>query len=271
MVLLAYLYLFVSISVLLASSISIDKYLSTRKPISSNFNRIVSVNSRNEAKCGFNTDETDISLTTYMRLPVAQYACVKMPLGATLARVGNTDEFVLEVPTVQFFHLICQPTVYCTVTAAADDTVTITSEKCILSGSDVVDGLNAHYNFNVITQFSWNDPKIQEKKIMSNSKIIVFIDPPLIFKPLPKRVLESAGNIVMQAALNFIEKEFIKSLTDDYVKWATDRSYREKRAAMSVSSASIETLKVAMAKSSSMNTLPKAVEEIKPKKFLGLF
>mmetsp|Transcript_2682 Transcript_2682/g.2805 ORF Transcript_2682/g.2805 Transcript_2682/m.2805 type:complete len:270 (-) Transcript_2682:200-1009(-) len=269
MVLSAYFFVIQITFILVASSISIDKYLSTRKPVSSNFNRIVSVNSRNEAKCGLNTDEIDTSLTTYMRLPVAQYACVKMPLGATLARVGNSDEFVLEVPTVQFFHLTCQPTVYCTVTAAADDTVTITSEKCILSGSDVVDGLNAHYNFNVITQFSWRDVKIQEKKIISNSKIIVFIDPPLIFKPLPKKVLESAGNLVMQAALNFIEKEFIKSLTDDYVKWATDKNYREKRAAMS--SSSIEILKTKMASSSSIKILTKTEEKTKPKRFLGLF
>jgi hypothetical protein len=110
---------------------------------------------------------------------------------------------------------------------------------------------------------------IQEKKIISNSKIIVFIDPPLIFKPLPKKVLESAGNLVMQAALNFIEKEFIKSLTDDYVKWATDKNYREKRAAMS--SSSIEILKSKMASSSSIKILTKTEEKTKPKRFLGLF
>lgn len=160
-----------------------------------------------------------------------------MPLGAKLSRVGNTDEFVLEVPTVKFFHLVCQPTVFCKVTAASDDTVTITSEKCILSGSKIVDSLNAHYKFNVMTQFKWSDTK-QEKKILSNSKILVFIDPPMIFKPVPKRLLESTGNLVMQAALNFIEKEFIKSLSDDYEKWATDINYREKRAALSISTSS---------------------------------
>lgn len=63
-----------------ASSISIDKAFSilTRKPVPTHFDRIVSVNSNNEAKCGFNTNNAEISLTNYMRLPVAQYACVKV-------------------------------------------------------------------------------------------------------------------------------------------------------------------------------------------------
>lgn len=155
-----------------------------------------------------------------------------MPMQSTLSRIKDTEnEFLLEVPCVKFFHLLCKPTVYCTVTKSDDGKITITSDKCILSGSPMIDSLNEHYKFNVITQFTWKDTKHQ-RVITSNSKILVLIDPPSIFKAFPKSLLESTGNLVMQLALGEIEKLFIKSLSKDYSKWATNKAYRDERAAM---------------------------------------
>ena len=214
--------------------VALESTFPTRMPTNSKFNTVVNVKSRNDVRNIYSTDDSDLSLTSYMKLPVSQYALIKMPLGATLTKVPNTEEFKLEVPNVKFFHLECKPTVYCTVSKSdRGDVVTIRSERCVLGGSPIVDSLNAHYKFNVMTQLTWTDqPK--EKSIISNSKILVFVDPPFIFKPFPKSLLESTGNLVMQVALNGIEKMFIKSLSEDYHKWATNRAYREERAALSM-------------------------------------
>lgn len=220
--------------ILTRPTVALDSTFFARKPTNSKFDTIVSVNSKNDQRNVYSTADDSLSLTNYMKLPVSQYALIKMPLGATLTKVKDTEEFKLEVPNVKFFHLECKPTVYCTVSKSdRGDVVTIRSEKCILGGSPMVDSLNAHYNFNVMTQFTWTDqPTV--KTIMSTSKILVYVDPPFIFKPFPKSLLESTGNLVMQVALNGIEKMFIKSLSEDYQKWATNRAYREERAALSM-------------------------------------
>jgi Protein of unknown function (DUF1997) len=210
--------------------------ISTRKPTNGKFDTIVSVKSKNAVTGIYKADDPSLSLTNYMKLPVEQYAVIKLPLGATLSKTKDSDEFKLEVPNVKFFHLECKPTVYCVVSkSTANNMVTITSQKCILGGSPIVDSLNSHYKFNVITQFTWADMKF-DKSIISNSKILVYVDPPLIFKAFPKSLLESTGNFVMQVALNGVERMFIKALSEDYEKWATNKSYRDMRAALSASS-----------------------------------
>ena len=224
------------LSVLASSShpSGMDTSFPNRQPTSSKFNTIVSVQSRNEQRGIYSTADSDLSLSTYMKLPVSQYALIKMPLGATLTKALDTEEFKLEVPKVKFFHLECKPTVYCTVSKSeGGDIVTIRSEKCILGGSPIVDSLNSHYNFNVMTQFTWID-KPREKAIISNSKILVFVDPPFIFKAFSKALLESTGNLVMQVALNGVERMFVKALAEDYRKWATEKEYRSLRAALSL-------------------------------------
>ena len=57
---------------------------------SRNFNTFVNVNSKYEAKCALVTDNSGKSLSDYMKLPVEQYVCIKMPLDATLERVGSS-------------------------------------------------------------------------------------------------------------------------------------------------------------------------------------
>ena len=62
--------------------------------------RQVQVNSMYECPCTL-THDTEVSLRDYMRLPVDQYVCIKMPLDATLTRVENSkveNRFDLVVP-----------------------------------------------------------------------------------------------------------------------------------------------------------------------------
>ena len=48
---------------------------------------------------------------------------------------------------------------------------------------------------------------------------------------IPRRSLEVTGNSVMRVATNQIIRGFLQTLLNDYSKWASDESYRERRRA----------------------------------------
>ena len=118
------------------------------------FDTIVSVNSQFEQPCTQQSD-SGITLTDYMKLPVDQYVCLKMPLDATLERMDGT-RFNMTVPPVRFFNLDVSPTILCDVTQS-DDSVKIVSSECILRGSPYVVGLNGCFKMKIISEFRWSD------------------------------------------------------------------------------------------------------------------
>lgn len=189
------------------------------------YDTIVKVLSNNKRKCGDKADP-GISLTNYMKLPVEQYVCIKMPLDANLVRLEDSL-FVLTVPPVNFFHLSVSPSVYCNVTQN-DTAVIIESNKCILDGSPYVKGLNGCFKFFIRTVFRWEDSN--EKVIFSSSDLFVEVDPPSPFSRIARPILERTGYIAMNTAISIIEREFVKSLSLDYLRWANDAKYREARA-----------------------------------------
>lgn len=120
-----------------------------------------------------------VSLSDYMRLPVDQYVCIRMPLDATLTRHPSDDNRFggqlpdncyhyhhyrhhsynvtdLVVPPVTFFNLQVSPTIICKV-SQTPSAVIIESTRCILGGSKFVENLNGRFNINIKTSFSWTD------------------------------------------------------------------------------------------------------------------
>ena len=150
-----------------------------------------------------------------------------MPLNASLERMEN-NQFNLTVPPVKFFNLEVSPMVYCDV-LQTDDSVVITSEKVVLSGSPYVVGLNGCFKINILSTFNWKDTA-EKRSILTDSRIYVRVDPPPPFKFFPRRVLETTGSLAMSIALNQIGNSFVESLAKDYDRWATDGDYRTTRA-----------------------------------------
>ena len=182
-------------------------------------------------RCSLQADP-GYTLNTYMQLPSSQYVCIPLPARATLTRQANgpalSDEFLLKMPQIQFFDVVVLPMVICNV-VTEEDQVTISSTKCTLGGSYAAERLNECYKFNVVTKFRWIDTPY-DRRILSTSDILVYVDPPLPFSMLPQRVLEKTGNYVMKQALDYIEQSFITSLANDYKRWAVDPMYRKQRA-----------------------------------------
>ena len=171
------------------------------------------------------------TLDDYMRLPVAAYASLPMPFDSSLDRQPNTDsDFLLRVPPVSFglgVNLTVSPSLVACVTAESDRVV-ITSDECTLSGSPLVEALqlNECFDFRVRTAFTWTmDPQA----IHSETCIEVDVDPPGPFALVPRRLLEATGNAVMSFAMGRLQAAFIRSLADDYSRWAVDDAYRDER------------------------------------------
>mmetsp|Transcript_30916 Transcript_30916/g.69451 ORF Transcript_30916/g.69451 Transcript_30916/m.69451 type:complete len:262 (+) Transcript_30916:461-1246(+) len=198
-------------------------------------------------------ENSELSLGAYMRLPTSQYVCIPMPLKAKLTRLetGNpeADEFLLTVPPVRFPGVLeVKPKIWCKVTPL-DDRVCITSERCELSGSPIITStrLNERFRFTISTNFTWtpDDPPItqgsntttlplntwsKKPEITSRSRLEVWVDPPFMFRAIPKSVLEATGNGAMSLAIRQIEGAFIRALLKDYERWSGDGAYRETRA-----------------------------------------
>ena len=65
--------------------------------------------------------------------------------------------------------------------------------------------------------------------------LAVDVAPPGPFRLIPRRSLEVTGNSVMRVATNQIIRGFLQTLLNDYSKWASDESYRERRRVNAVS------------------------------------
>eukprot|EP00956_Cyclotella_meneghiniana_P006145 scaffold8044_cov38-Cyclotella_meneghiniana.AAC.3 len=130
----------------------------------------------------------NVTLSTYMRLPVEQYVLIPMPLGSSLTRIEDKEEkisnnnnpdvdmmvsstmFELQVPTITFFNLRLQPIVYATVQPYPDKVV-ISSTKCILHGSPFIEKvrLNERFVFNVQCTLTWSDDLLRKNHPQSRS------------------------------------------------------------------------------------------------------
>jgi hypothetical protein len=193
------------------------------------YNTFVKVKSNFEAATELEHDD-GCSLQDYMRLPVDQYVCIKMPLNAELKRIDESF-FNLTVPPVTFFNLQVSPTVQCVV-SQTEDAVVIQSNSVHLSGSPYVESLNGCYKIRIQTIFNWKDSPAY-KGILSRSEIDVDVDPPPPFKYFGKRVLETTGTLAMTIALRQIENAFVTNLGADFARWARNPDYRRARASAS--------------------------------------
>lgn len=206
----------------------IQSFLKYNRDLTMAFDTIVKVDSSHEAKCSLRHDK-GYSLDNYMKLPVEQYVCIKMPLDATLDRMTDTaDMFNLTVPPVTFFSLQVSPMIICKVYQTIDSVV-IESKEVILRGSPIVVGLNGCYKIKIKTTFNWIDTPTK-KSIYSTSDIFVEVEPPAPFKYFGRQVLEATGTLAMSIALRNIENEFVNNLARNYELWATDAQYRSIRA-----------------------------------------
>jgi hypothetical protein len=85
------------------------------------------------------------------------------------------------------------------------------------------------------TRIRWSgahEGRAGQAQISTDSNTVVGVEPPGPFALLPVATLEQAGAFVISATVRVMQDVFVRSLADDYRRWATDAVYRAGRAAV---------------------------------------
>ncbi|KAJ9529659.1 hypothetical protein QJQ45_014426 [Haematococcus lacustris] len=190
----------------------------------------------------------DVSLGTYMTLPVEQY----FVLDPKQIRHLDGNRFVLLVPRISIFNIWLEPEVEVTVTTEKQPgRVVLQAEHCRMKGSEQVERLqlNSRFCMRFVTQLTWSSGLQQEVQgqdgasagpsgqIQGNSQLDVWCEVVPPFHHMPRSALVAACNTVLRALVGTLLPLFMRQLADDYVRWSNDPEYRAARAARSLPAA----------------------------------
>ncbi|KAJ9529920.1 hypothetical protein QJQ45_022332 [Haematococcus lacustris] len=190
----------------------------------------------------------DVSLGTYMTLPVEQY----FVLDPKQIRHLDGNRFVLLVPRISIFNIWLEPEVEVTVTTEKQPgRVVLQAEHCRMKGSEQVERLqlNSRFCMRFVTQLTWSSGLQQEAQgqdgasagpsgqIQGNSQLDVWCEVVPPFHHMPRSALVAACNTVLRALVGTLLPLFMRQLADDYVRWSNDPEYRAARAARSLPAA----------------------------------
>lgn len=117
--------------------------------------------------------------------------------------------------------------------------VHLMTETCEIYGSDVLHDLNLDGRFcmNFDAKLTWKSSTTKELpngtgrgRIMADARIDVWSETEPPFNLMPKEFLEVSGNVPMDGLMRALLPLFLSNLQNDYQKWATNETYRAKRA-----------------------------------------
>jgi hypothetical protein len=170
-----------------------------------------------------------------MSLDTSHYTLLPLPLGAKLCRLWgkqadtSVPSFALVIPSVVLLNLDVRPTISVSVDVcpAAQPRVVISVLRSRVEGRLVESlGLNERFLIWGATRLTWPSDEAMD----SETEVFVGIDPPAPFSLLPPALLERVGNAVLNAVCDRLQRVFMRSLGEDYARWAGDEAYRRSRA-----------------------------------------
>ena len=172
----------------------------------------------------------DVSLTAYMQLPLEQY----FVLDPNQIKFIEANRFLLTVPRQTFFSLWLEPEVEISVVNLGQKIV-LQAERCRIKGSDLVENmqLDSRFALRFVTELTWqSDGQVGYIDAKLNSSVWCEVIPP--FNLMPREILVSSCNVVMNALVGSLLPMFCSRLAKDYDKWATNAQYRMTRAQRSM-------------------------------------
>ena len=172
----------------------------------------------------------DVSLENYMLLPLEQY----FVLDPNQIKFIEANRFLLTVPRQTFFSLWLEPEVEISVVNVGRKVV-LQAERCRIRGSDLVENmkLDSRFALRFTTELTWSsDGQVGFIDAKLDSSVWCEVIPP--FNLMPREVLISSCNVVMNALVGSLLPMFCSRLAKDYEKWATNPQYRMTRAQRSM-------------------------------------
>jgi hypothetical protein len=171
----------------------------------------------------------------YMRLPASEYSVLSgnifilLPLLLlTLLMITiaeqiirlNDNQFKCVLPTMNFFGEKITPVLYVDVTIYPDEARSeILVNRAETIGSETADKVNGTFSIRAMNEVSTGLDYKGRKVLNSctNLKIDVLIPKE---SKVPRRLLQSGGNFIMQSSLNIIVPTFIRLLAFDFNRWS---------------------------------------------------
>jgi hypothetical protein len=194
-------------------------------------------------------EKTPVSLDSYMRLPVRQYAI----LDPALIQFIADNKFLLLVPKISLFNLWIAPLIEVKVTQAQNPPrVILEASRARIRGSEQVENLKLDQRFcmKMTTELTWTQPStssasspsastssgqqqqqqgittaaaaaavVGEGSITASSQLDVWCEVVQPFHLMPRSVLESTCNSILQLTIDTLLPIFLGRLGSDYEKW----------------------------------------------------
>lgn len=160
--------------------------------------------------------ESKRTVEQYMALPASQYSVLSSD---QIVRLSD-DQFRCDLPAMNFFGTLIQPILYVDVKVFPDDAkAEIIVSRAETVGSDIARKVNGTFSISAINTVTAGVDNKGRKTLNSSTKLKIDVAVPPESK-LPKRILQSGGNFIMQSSLNVIVPTFVRILRYDFERWS---------------------------------------------------
>ncbi|CAI5534170.1 unnamed protein product [Closterium sp. Naga37s-1] len=155
-------------------------------------------------------DEKEKPLAEYMTLPASQYSV----LDAERIERVDSSTFRCYAHRVQFFSVEICPVLLVRVDEEADG-CTIRLLSATLDGSPIVKSQNKKFRSSMVNRVRWApDPSSPSSRlIMSETTLKSAVEVPVPFRMIPREVIESAGNKLLEQILKVAVPRFLEQGT----------------------------------------------------------
>ncbi|CAI5514416.1 unnamed protein product [Closterium sp. Naga37s-1] len=169
-------------------------------------------------------DEKEKPLAEYMTLPASQYSVLD---AERIERVDGST-FRCYAHRAQFFSVEVCPVLLVRVDEEADG-CTIRLLSATLDGSPIVKSQNKKFRASMANRVRWApDPSSPSSRlIMSDTILKSSVEVPVPFRMIPREVIESAGNKLLEQVLKVAVPRFLEQLKKDYEAWASGDTSRK--------------------------------------------
>lgn len=163
------------------------------------------------------------SVEAYMALPATEYSVLASD---SIIRLDDTN-FKATLPTMNFFGTKLTPVLYVDVTVYPDEGRSIIAVKrAEIMGSEIADKINGTFNIQAINTVRAGVDSKNRKTLSSETDLTINVIVPDSSK-VPKGVIQSSGNFIMQSSLNLIVPTFVRLLAFDFSRWSGGNDERE--------------------------------------------
>ncbi|CAI5458172.1 unnamed protein product [Closterium sp. Yama58-4] len=171
-------------------------------------------------------DEKEKPLAEYMTLPASQYSV----LDAERIERVDSSTFRCYAHRAQFFSVEICPVLLVRVDEEADG-CTIRLLSATLDGSPIVKSQNKKFRSSMVNRVRWapdpSSPSSSSRLIMSDTTLKSSVEVPVPFRMIPRDVIESAGNKLLEQILKVAVPRFLEQLKKDYEAWASGDTSRK--------------------------------------------